>query len=77
MSDYKHTLNLLATDFPMKGDLAKQAATVASKLYAAFLGSDAEQIVRLAPTPVLLVRASEVAPMATAATATAAVTKTR
>ena len=41
-----------------------------------FMGSDAEQIVRLAPTPVLLVRASEVAPVATAATA-AAVTQTR
>ena len=41
-----------------------------------FMGSDAEQIVRLAPTPVLLVRASEVAPVATAATA-AAVPQTR
>ena len=31
-----------------------------------FMGSDAEQIVRLAPTPVLLVRATKVAPAATA-----------
>ena len=31
-----------------------------------FLGSDAEQIVRLAPIPVLLVRSSEVVPAATA-----------
>ncbi len=35
-----------------------------------FMGSDAEQIVRHAPTPVLLVRASEVAPVATASAAT-------
>jgi nucleotide-binding universal stress UspA family protein len=32
-----------------------------------FMGSDAEQIVRLAPTPVLLVRAGEAVPLATAA----------
>ena len=31
-----------------------------------FMGSDAEQIVRMAPIPVLLVRASEAAPTATA-----------
>lgn len=30
-----------------------------------FMGSDAEQIVRLAPTPVLLVRATDVPPLAT------------
>ena len=35
-----------------------------------FMGSDAEQIVRLAPTPVLLVRASKVAPAATASPTT-------
>ena len=35
-----------------------------------FMGSDAEQIVRLAPTPVLLVRASAAAPVATTTAAT-------
>ena len=35
-----------------------------------FMGSDAEQILRLAPTPVLLVRASEETPVATAETVT-------
>lgn len=34
-----------------------------------FMGSDAEQIVRLAPTPMLLVRASDVQPVATASPA--------
>ena len=33
-----------------------------------FMGSDAEQILRLAPTPVLLVRASEESPVATTQT---------
>jgi nucleotide-binding universal stress UspA family protein len=37
-----------------------------------FMGSDAEQIVRLAPTPVLLVRASDVPPAATPAPLTQA-----
>ena len=35
-----------------------------------FMGSDAEQIVRLAPTPVLLVRASDAGPLATAPSVT-------
>ncbi|MEP9400189.1 ADP-forming succinate--CoA ligase subunit beta [Sphingomonas sp. VNH70] len=39
-----HHGRAVAAALELKGDLAKQAANVASKLYAAFLGTDAEQI---------------------------------
>ena len=39
-----HHGRAIAAALELKGDLAKQAANVASKLYATFLGTDAEQI---------------------------------
>ncbi|WP_174291710.1 ADP-forming succinate--CoA ligase subunit beta [Sphingomonas bacterium] len=39
-----HHGRAVAAALDLKGDLAKQAANVASKLYAAFVGTDAEQI---------------------------------
>ncbi len=39
-----HHGRAIAAAFGLSGDLAKQAASTASKLYAAFLGTDAEQI---------------------------------
>jgi succinyl-CoA synthetase beta subunit len=39
-----HHGRAVAAALELKGDLAKQAANVASKLYAAFLGTDADQI---------------------------------